>query len=454
MITELQVAARRLLKSPWSAGAAVLIAAIGSGLNTAVFAVTYGVLLRPLPYHDSPRLALVEVGVPLASVPEWRDQLSNFERVGAYTAAGSIVRGLDEPRFAPVATVDEEFFATLGTAALAGRTFGRGEDAVAVLSERVAEQTGIPVSALLGRNIMVGAVPATVIGIMPATFAFPSQATAVWVPARSSAALAFDRSRDERRFRLVGRLQPGVTLAQANDVVSAARRQLVPGFNEGSSNRPPVSLLKETIVGPIRPVLAVFVVFAVFALLIASANVATLLLGLALARRREFKVRAALGASRWQLAATIFAESILIAAAGTLLGVAFAAAAVSVIGSWGAGILPRLGDVRVDWLVFTFAAAITSVASVMGAAPAIHAIAKETVTAREAIGGTRAAVRVRRVLLAVQIGLAALLMSIGALLTHSVYGLLSGELGVESRGVLVSQLMVTDSMSFEALGRR
>lgn len=122
--------------------AAVLVAALGTGLNTAVFAVAYGILLRPLPYRDAARLAVVDVAIPLARVDEWRRQLSTFEYVAAYARGGLAVHGLTEARFLPVAMVDEEFFATLGTQPIAGTVFGGTAPlAVAVISDRLARQT-------------------------------------------------------------------------------------------------------------------------------------------------------------------------------------------------------------------------------------------------------------------------------------------------------------------------
>src|SRR5439155_2206834 len=204
----------------WSAAAAILVGALGSGLNTAVFAIAYGVLIRPLPYGDPSRLAVVDVSVPFVRLDDWRARLSMFEHVTGYTQEGFSVRGLGEPRFVPVAIVDDTFFETLESAALAGRTFVRGDSAgVAVLSERVARQAGAGIDRLPGRSISVGDRTVTVIGVVPDAFAFPTQGTDVWIPARAVSGIAFDRSTDARRFRLLGRLNRRVTLQQAAEDV-------------------------------------------------------------------------------------------------------------------------------------------------------------------------------------------------------------------------------------------
>jgi putative ABC transport system permease protein len=114
VVGELRFAARRLRRDRWAAGGAILAAALGAGLNTAVFAVAYGVLLRPLPYSHPERLVVIDAGVPLASVDEWRKQLTSFDAVSAFTSDNVTVRGTGDPRVAAVAMVDDEFFQVLG----------------------------------------------------------------------------------------------------------------------------------------------------------------------------------------------------------------------------------------------------------------------------------------------------------------------------------------------------
>ena len=184
---ELRIAARRLLSDPWAAGAAILAAALGAGLNTAVFAVAYGVLLRPLPYAQADRLAIVETETSLATVAAWRERLSSFERVAGYARDRFTVRGAGEPRLAGVAVVDEEFFDTLGARAEAGTPFRPGAStAVAVVSDRFARQAGGSIDGLIGRTLTIGAAPAVVVAVMPAAFAFPFENIDVWMPAEAA----------------------------------------------------------------------------------------------------------------------------------------------------------------------------------------------------------------------------------------------------------------------------
>src|SRR5262249_24734483 len=117
---ELRIAARRLRHDRWAAGGAILAAALGAGLNTAVFAVAYGILLRPLPYAQPDRLVVVSAGVRLAAADDWRRQLTSFEGISAFTRDNMTVRGIGDPRVAAVAMVDDEFFAVLGGGARIG----------------------------------------------------------------------------------------------------------------------------------------------------------------------------------------------------------------------------------------------------------------------------------------------------------------------------------------------
>lgn len=454
MLTELGVAARRLLQDRWSAVAAVVVAALGSGLNTAVFAIAYGVLIRPLPYRDPSRLAVIDVSVPFTRIDDWRGQLSAFERVTAYTQGGGFtVRGLGEPNFVRVAVVDDRFFQTLDTAAVAGRTFVPGDSpAVAILSERVARQAGVSIETVVGRSIIVGETTVTVIGIMPEAFAFPTPGTAVWIPARAVPAIAFDRSPDERRFRLLGRLNRHATLQQASEEIVRVRRTLDPEFN---AHPVPIRVesLYDALVRPARPVLLAFSAAAAVVLLIACANIATILVGRTVARQRELAIRSALGASRARLFVTIISESILIAVAGAALGAVLGVVAVRVIAAWAAGILPRLSDVRVDWSTLAFALGIAALSSIIAVAPALRSIELAALTARIGIGGTPRRVRVRALLAVSQIALAVVLLSAGGLLTRTIVGLLRADIGLEPRGVIVSQWMLTSAINFEATGR-
>jgi putative ABC transport system permease protein len=454
MLNELKTAARRLLEDRWFAAAALLVAALGTGLNTAVFTIAYGVLVRPLPYRDPGRLVVTQHSVGIDRMNEWRAQLATFEGLSGYMRLGFALRGLGEARFVPIAVVDDAFFETLGGTTLAGRTFGsRDTAAVAVVTARLARQAGLSPGDAIGRSVVVGDRPLTVIGVMPPAVAFPSDGIEAWIPARVAPGIAFDRSSDQRRFRLLGRLKPGVPIAAAHDDLSRAARQLEPD-SEPDSESLRVEPLYETLVAGTRPVVLAFIGAAVLVLLVACANIATILIGRTVARQRELAIRSALGASRSRLFLTIVGESILIAVGGAIVGVSLAILAVRLFVNWADGILARLADVTIDARVLACAIGVAAFSAIVAATPALRFSRAGALGVRPGAGGTPGRVRVRAILAMSQIALAVLLLSAGALLTRTIVRLLHADIGVEPRGVIVSQWILTNTISFDALGRQ
>src|SRR5687768_9415527 len=150
VLIELRMAARRLRGDRWAAGGAILAAALGAGLNTAVFAVAYGVLLRPLPYADAQRLAIVDVDASVTRVAEWGNRLTSFEQFGAYVRESLTAAIAGVPGLAAVAVIDDGFFPPLGARPRAGRTWSRGDSSSVVVSERLARQQGTAIEGVLG----------------------------------------------------------------------------------------------------------------------------------------------------------------------------------------------------------------------------------------------------------------------------------------------------------------
>jgi putative ABC transport system permease protein len=455
LLAELRVAARRLLSDRWSAGAAILAAALGAGLNTAVFAVAYGVLLRPLPYARADRLVVVDVDAPLTRIADWRQQLTAFDRLAAYGRDRLTVRGAGEPRLAGVAVVDDEFFETLAASPAAGTVFRRGgAGAVAVVSEKFARQAGGSIASMLGRALTIGVTPVAVVGVMPEAFAFPAENIDVWMPARVAPAIAFDGSPDARRFQLVGRLRSGISLAQARDDVSRAGLTVeTPGDRREVGARPVQSVL-DTITRPVRPALVAFAAAAAIVLIVGCSNVASILIGRTASRRRELAVRRALGASPSRLVVSVLSESILIAGVGTALGLVLALTAVRLVQQWATGIIPRRGDIHLDWVSFIFACGIAGLSSILAAAPAFGALQRGALSLRTSGADTRSpGGRVRGSLIVIQVALAVVLLTSAALLTRTIVGLLHSDSGIQPGGAVVSQLMLTETTRFDAAGR-
>jgi putative ABC transport system permease protein len=447
MLNELRLAARRLRSDAWAALGAVLAAALGAGLNTAVFAVAYGVLLRPLPYTHAERLVVVSADARFATVPQWRQGLTSMESLAAYSSDHLTVHGAGDPRVSTVALIDDEFFRTLGSARSTG-------ESGAIVSERLVKQSGRTERELLGAQLTVGDAPLTVVGVAPAAFAFPSEQTDVWMPARAAQAIVFDRSADARRFRLVGRLRPGASLAQVRDEAARVAAQLDPDTRPRFGGAITITTMDEGLTGRVRPALLAFTAAAAIVLLIACANVATILVGRTLGRQRELAVRRALGATLAQLLASILSEAVVITAAGSVLGILLALGALRLLQGWAAGIVPRLGDIHVDWTVLVFASVFTALASFLSAVPAFRAVRRATPALRaSAAGANRLDRRTRGALIALQIAAAVVLLAGGGLLTRTIVQLLRVDLGVASRGTVVSTLMLTETTSFTAAAR-
>jgi len=444
---ELIAATRRLQNDPWASGAAVVALSLGIGLTTLVFAVGYGVLLRPLPYRSPERLVMMAASAPASAISAWRDHLGSFMQVAGYARGDLTVRGLGDARPVASAVVSDEFFQILGMPPLRGRALNGPHDfGVVVVSQRFARREGAA-DGILGRSIVVGSAPVTIVGVMPDTFAFPDDATDVWIPAGAVPAIPLGDVADERRFQLFGRLHEGVTIDVARGAVSRARAVIDP------KSRPPAgpdaASFRQMSTAPIRPALLALAVSAVLVFLIACANVATIMIARTIQRQRELAIRVAVGGTRWRVFATVLAESAVIAALGTVLGAALAAVAVRLVPVVAGNAIARVHDVRIDWRVLLFAAVVASVAAASAAAPALRVPIPDPADFRDQ-GITRRGTRHRAVLTAGQIAVSLVLLIAAALLGRTVTTLLGRDIGIDTRRTLVSQVLLTDAMSFAA----
>ena len=452
---EIVLALRRLRRDPWAVAGAVLAAALGAGLNTAVFAVAYGVLGRPLPYADAERLVLLSISVPQSRINDWRASLPSLASMTAFARENLTVEGAGDARLATVALVDDHFFETVGTRPRSGRTFTTGDSGLAVMSERFARQSGLDVNRAPGSAITVGGVSLTVAGIVGEEFAFPSDRIDLWVPAATAQAVVFNDSGDVRRFSLVGKLKPGVPPAQAAADATRARVEINPDDRRAVATDPiKVERLRDVIVGGIGPVLRAFSAAAWIVLLVACANIATILIGRTLSRERELAVRRALGATRGRLFAGVVSESLIIALAGAAGGVLLAFATVRLISRWAAGIIPRLAEIQIDWTVLLFATGVAALAATLAALPALRTLGWAAANLRvNTIGPRRGDRRIRGALIVTQIALAVVLLAGGGLLARTILSLLRSDIGVETRGTIVTQLLLTEGMAFNASPR-
>ncbi|MBN1509536.1 MAG: ABC transporter permease [Sedimentisphaerales bacterium] len=355
---DIKYALRQLGKSPGFTSVAVLTLALGIGVNTAIFSVVNSVLLRALPFPDSDRLVSIspvfgDGSIGPASYPDfvdWRQQAWSFEDLAAYAShLEDFVTGDMAERLSG-ASVSQGFFALLRVNVCIGRTFLEGEDQpgadpVVVLSQGIwkryfAEDPRIP-----GRTVRLGDVDYTVVGVLSGGFECPPlKWVDFWVP------LTERHPRSHGQYEVLGRVRPGVTVAQARVEMAGIAARLAQTYPAShSENRGVrVELLSDHIIGEICLFLWVLMGATTFVLLIACANVAHLVLTRATARQKEMAVRQTLGASRWRIARQMLTENLLLTLLGGIAGVLLAQWSVALLRTRLAWIVPRADQISVD----------------------------------------------------------------------------------------------------------
>jgi len=388
VIKDLKFAIRSSLKRPGFTVIALVALALGIGANTAIFSLVNAVVLRPLPFPESDRLVWVfgnvRNGTSRASVApldfvDYRNQNKTFEQ---FAASGSItlpatLTGSGEPERLRASSVTGNYFQTFGVAPVLGRGFSlenekTGNDQVTVLSYALWQRRFAGDPAIVNKTIVLNGKVCEVIGVMGESVSFPQTAD-LWMP------MNFDvdpemKQRYAHFLRPIGRLKPGVSLAQAQadtDLIAAQIEQQFPDSNTGWNLR--LVSLREQLVGGSRT--TVFILFGAvaFVLLIACANVANLLLVRAAARQREIALRTALGASRLRIMRQMLTESLLLAICGGALGALLAMWGVNVLVKLSEGSIPPTVQVKIDATVLGFTLLVSVVTGVLfGIAPAFR----------------------------------------------------------------------------------
>ena len=450
---DLRYSARVLRRSPGFAVIAVLIVALGISATTAAFSVTDFVLIRPLPFPESNRLAAVWAATPglprlSLSAPNYRDWkagATSFESMGTYERFSITMTGLGDAQVLASAAVSADLFTTLGVAPAIGRTFRPDDDregapGAVILSHRFWQTEFGGDAGVVGRVVTLDGAPYAVIGVMPRGFHFPSSEVVCWTTHRFGGRHYQDSQRTAVSLRVIGRLRPGVTTEQARselDVIAARLEQQFP--KENKDMRAGVYLLADEINQNARLMLQALSGAAACVLLIACANLANLLLARALNRRRELAVRAALGAGRERLVRQLITESLLLAGVGGAIGIVLAWASVPMLGRLVPANMPIASSPAIDLRVMLFAAALTAVTGIaFGLAPVLRvrgAADFEGLREGSRAGGGRKE-RFRSGLVVAEIAASVALLVCAGLLIRALFTVRATDPGFNPEGVL------------------
>jgi predicted permease len=446
---------RSLRRAPGFATAAILTLALGIGANTAIFSIVDALLLRPLPYERPEELVSIGTG----SAGEFlglKERLRTFSEVAAYGPrqyALDFGGGTDVTRLNGAA-VTTNLFLTLGASPMIGTTFASdadvtGKNYVVILSHRLWQQQFAGRPDVVGKRLLIEAVPYTIIGVMSPDFRYPSNTTEFWVP------VTFDPRNMGAHWAVqngifIGRVKPGVAVETAVQDVRATwptMRRLNPLWDPGETYGRDVqpAPLQERMIGAPKKLLWLLLGCVSVVLLIACVNVANLLLARATARERELAVRAAVGGGRARLIRQLITESVLLSALGAILGVLLAIVTVRWLVSVMPAGIPRVEEISINGSVLAVTAAITIVTGLLfGIVPAIRATSPATAGAATTMGrrSTQGARhhRIAGLLVAAEVSLAVMLVIGAQLLVRSFIQLRSVDTGYDTGHVIAARV--------------
>jgi putative ABC transport system permease protein len=467
LLSDVRYAIRLLIGRPGFTTVAILTLALGIGATTAIFTVVHAVLLSPLPFRDADRLVQVRItGRDAATYPlpdtdflAWRSQNQTAEAVAVFDNASTTITGEGAPERVASSAVTDRFFDVLGARPLLGRIFQEGDDKpgtpkTAVLSHVLWMRRYHGDPAIVGRTVLLSAEPHVIVGVMPASFSYPPGNKELW------RILHVNEPRRRGPFYTwgVARLKPGISIRElrANlGVVSAGLKRQYPGPEDWTMDALP---LHEALVGDIRPILYVLFGAVGFLLLIATANVANLLLARAASREREIAVRSSLGAGRARIVAQFLTESVVLGVAAGLAGLALAFWGTRALIALAPEGIPRLEEVGMSVPVFLFALAAASICGVaFGLAPALRASSTPLVETLKDGGRSVAGARhrgVQRMLVVSEIALA-LMLSVGAgLMVRSFIALQHVSPGFEPSHLLTFRLSLPRTQYTDRVAQR
>ncbi|MGD0893499.1 MAG: ABC transporter permease [Terracidiphilus sp.] len=436
LLQDVRYACRTLLKSPGFAAIAILTLALGIGANTALFSVVNGVLLNPLPYpHSAQLIAIYEKNAGTSQAPinylnflDWERETKTFSSMGIYRHQDYNFTGSGHAERVTGNMVSAGFFTALGTTPVLGRTFNAHDDVVGaapvvILGGGFWQRRFGSSPAILGKAIDLNGTARTIIGIVPASFAFYGHDRDVYTPIGQLNDPSFRDRRIDLSAHAVGRLKPGVTLAQARTDMDAIAHELAQNYPEADKDVGVTLVsMKEDIVGNVQPFLLVLLAAVGFLLLIACANVASLLLARSMRKSSEYAIRAALGASPFRVARQILTESFLLAGLGCALGLALAFSGTRAVIRLLPGAVPRASEVALDGRVLLFTVAVSLFAGIVfGLAPAlrISRVSLQDVLKKTGRGSSGARHRLQGIFVAAEVAMAFVLLVGAGLMIRS-----------------------------------
>jgi len=476
---DLRYATRMLWKNPVFTVIAVVTLALGIGANTAIFSVVNAVLLRPLPFRDSDRIAMLwtdddkraihEGLTSYLTVTDWRNQSQLFSDMAIFTANPLTLTGQDQPERVKGEFVSANLFPLLGVEPILGQTFSADQEAeresVVVLSYGLWQRRYGGSPDIIGKTVDIdgdqnsfkgGPRAPRIIGVMPASFYFPDKETQLWEPAtvywrwkRESVERFLG---DARRWGVVGRLNPGTTVRDAQAEMTNIGKRLAdfypvparvidfPGFSVNV-----VPLLEQITGKKLQMALWILLGAVVFVLLMACVNVANLLLARGTSREREFAIRTALGAPRMRLVRQLLTESAVLALAGGMAGLGLAAAGTRLLVASAPQGIPRLDEITIETRVLVFTLLMSIAAGLLFEIMPAWKVSRSdpSHTLKEGGGGLSAGLKVlhvRGLLVAAECALAVLLLIGAGLLIHSLLRLQSVDPGFRVEGVAVARI--------------